>query len=126
MDISRESRISRMTRLYVHFADLNFANFANNCKIIIFFLVDFIVFAKIDFFGGGFKISRDFNFANSSLVRISRTLNFANFREFCLISRINAREIQCARKFGPAKIKALLCTECHHFSLSDFLFWRGF
>ena len=61
--------------------------------IIIFFLVDFIVFAKIDFFGGGFKISRDFNFANSSLVRISRTLNFANFREFCLISRINAREI---------------------------------
>ena len=82
-----------MTRLHVHFADLNFANFANNCKIIISFLVDFIVFAKIDFFGGGFKISRDFNFANSSLVRISRTLNFANFREFCQISRINAREI---------------------------------
>ena len=99
-----------MTRLHVHFANLNFASFANDmasCAFpgfkfrefreklqnIIFFLVDFIVFAKIDFFGGGFKISRDFNFANSSLGRISRTLNFANFREFCLISRINAREI---------------------------------
>ena len=82
-----------MTHSHLYFADLNFANFANNCKIMIFFLVDFIVFAKIDFFGGGIKISRDFNFANSSLVRISRTLNFANFREFCLISRINAREI---------------------------------
>ena len=42
----------------------------------IIFLVDFIISAKIDFFGEGIKISRDFNFAISSLLRISR------FREF--------------------------------------------
>ena len=82
-----------MTHSYLYFADFNSADSANNCKIMIFFLVDFIISAKIDFFGEGIKISREFNFAISSLLRISRTLNFANFREFCLISRINAREI---------------------------------
>ena len=42
-----------MTHSHLYFADLDFANFANNCKIMIFFLVDFNVSAKIDFFGAG-------------------------------------------------------------------------